>query len=105
MDQVSRLEASSGGSTTCAIRGSEATLWCWGYNHVSAGRMDDPIELDLVPTQVAGLSGVADVAVGTTHTCVLLADGRLECWGRNYWGQLGTGDMGAREVPTEIDLP
>lgn len=32
------------------------------------------------------------MAVGTDHTCALLDDGRVQCWGRNDRGQLGLGD-------------
>ena len=32
------------------------------------------------------------VAAGGSHTCMRLPDGTVQCWGRNYSGQLGNGD-------------
>ena len=36
------------------------------------------------------------------HTCALLDNGRVRCWGNGYWGQLGygnTNDIGDDEAP------
>jgi alpha-tubulin suppressor-like RCC1 family protein len=37
-------------------------------------------------------SGVVAMAVGGRHTCALKDDGRVSCWGSDYFGQLGHGD-------------
>lgn len=38
----------------------------------------------------------ARVATGTWHTCAILADGRVKCWGDNSYGELGLGDTDNR---------
>jgi alpha-tubulin suppressor-like RCC1 family protein len=40
---------------------------------------------------VDGISNAVDVAVGAGHTCALLNDGTVWCWGGNANGQLGDG--------------
>ena len=35
---------------------------------------------------------VEDAVLGENHTCVLLSDGSVKCWGNNHFGQLGRGD-------------
>ena len=43
------------------------------------------------------------VATGESHTCALLDDHRVKCWGRNEFGQLGYGDTRDRGgSPTDM---
>ncbi|MSP23788.1 MAG: hypothetical protein EXR75_01210 [Myxococcales bacterium] len=38
-------------------------------------------------------SAVTAIAAGGLHTCALLNDDTVKCWGRNHYGQLGLGDV------------
>lgn len=42
------------------------------------------------------------VAAGSLHTCALLDDHRVKCWGYNGYGQLGLGDGIDRVVPEDM---
>jgi alpha-tubulin suppressor-like RCC1 family protein len=42
------------------------------------------------------------LAAGSFHTCALLVDGRVACWGQNAEGQLGTGDTRDLSRPTLV---
>lgn len=52
------------------------------------------------------LEGVTALAPGRTHTCALLADQSVSCWGNNDSGQLGVlpGVTGASATPLRVDL-
>ena len=39
------------------------------------------------------------IAVGLNHTCVILGNGQVKCWGDNDFGQLGLGDIEPRNDP------
>jgi alpha-tubulin suppressor-like RCC1 family protein len=41
------------------------------------------------PAPLAAPARAVDVAAGTLHSCALMADGRVQCWGANDHGQLG----------------
>jgi alpha-tubulin suppressor-like RCC1 family protein len=57
-------------------------------------------------TPIARIDDMAWVAVsaGGEHTCAIDAIGRLFCWGRNTFGQIGN-SVSARASAGPIDLP
>jgi alpha-tubulin suppressor-like RCC1 family protein len=48
------------------------------------------------------LTGVRSLASGTDHTCALIDDGTVKCWGANSRGQLGDGTTTKRTRPTAV---
>jgi hypothetical protein len=44
------------------------------------------------------------ITAGKAHTCVVLSQGRVSCWGWNKFGQLGTGRNVLEQTPTELKL-
>lgn len=84
------LQVSTGFWHTCAIQ-SDHTLWCWGEGtdgDLGVGTLD----YSDTPLQVTALdSSVAEVRVGSRHTCARKLDGSLWCWGRADFGALGLG--------------
>jgi alpha-tubulin suppressor-like RCC1 family protein len=52
-----------------------------------------------VPVAVAGISDAVHLGVGGQHSCALLKDRTLRCWGDNGTGQLGDGTQTASAAP------
>ena len=53
--------------------------------------------------EVIGLPGVVNaISTGGSHSCALMTGGRLECWGRNNYGQLGNGTTTATIEPVLV---
>ncbi|MEA2699194.1 MAG: hypothetical protein QOI66_3465 [Myxococcales bacterium] len=90
---------SSGANHSCALLSSGAVK-CWGANEegqlgqgdvrprgIAPGELGEQLNpVDLGPGRIA-----TAVAAGGAHTCALLDDGAVKCWGANSAGQLGIG--------------
>ena len=90
----------AGDHHACAIMDDES-LTCWGRN--LDGELGDGTTTDRTsPTAVSLNAGenVIDVGSGDKHTCALLDDGSIKCWGDNLRGQLGDGTNTDRSLPT-----
>ena len=41
--------------------------------------------------------------MGRAHSCALLTDGKIKCWGRDVYGQLGDGAItSSQTTPVEV---
>jgi alpha-tubulin suppressor-like RCC1 family protein len=96
---------------TCALLDDD-TVRCWGDNTSgqlglgdTSGRGDQPGEMGVNLPAVALGSGrtASAIAASGYHTCVLLDNDRLKCWGYNADGELGQGDTETRgDEPDEM---
>ena len=93
-------EISLGPVTACAtVEGGG--LRCWGRNAECQLGLGDQAAVgdDEYPAQAAALAlgrPVTQVALGRHHSCALLDDASVRCWGANFTGQLGYGDWDSR---------
>lgn len=92
-EEVSSIAAN--GNHTCALL-STGDVRCWGDNgNGQLGNGDrEPIGDDELPSSVPPLNfegKVTQIAAGYRHTCALLENGTVRCWGANESGELGYG--------------
>ena len=95
---------SSGGSHTCALYG-DGSVWCWGANW--DGELGNGTEVFVTsPVGVLGLTGLTAtyVSAGGYHTCALFSNGSIECWGANWYGQLGNNSVKDSSEPVVVSL-
>ena len=50
----------------------------------------------------AGKTCIQQVSSGASHSCALLTDGTIRCWGSNTNGQLGNGALGDSATPVTV---
>jgi alpha-tubulin suppressor-like RCC1 family protein len=104
----SALTVSAGLRHACALL-DDGTVRCWGHAG-SYGALGYGNTSDIGDTETPGSVGPVNLAgsataisAGNSHTCAVLFNGSVRCWGDNQFGQLGyanTNDIGDDEFPS-----
>jgi alpha-tubulin suppressor-like RCC1 family protein len=101
----------SGVGHTCAILGN-GTVRCWGL--AGQGQLGYGNTTNVGEAQSPGSVGPVDLGTGRTavalatrsaHTCVILDNGSVKCWGQSTSGALGYGNtntIGDNETPGSV---
>ena len=98
-------DVSAGSAHTCAKK-IDNTVWCWGNNQWGQLGIGYTSLKSTTPVQVFDadsypLQGVAQLAADV-HTCAVMTDFRVWCWGNNRWGQLGNRSTRDEPVPVLV---
>ena len=107
---------SAGAGHTCAVL-DDGSVRCWGYG--VNGRLgygsrdsvgDDEVPGSMAPVDLGAGHTATAITAGEAHTCAILNDANVRCWGYAGHGQLGYGDeqsIGDNESPGDagpVDL-
>jgi alpha-tubulin suppressor-like RCC1 family protein len=96
----------AGANHTCALL-DNAQVVCWGdnaYGQLGQGNMDnvgDGIGQTVAATPTINMGtgrSVVAISAGDLHTCALLDNAAVKCWGSGGNGRLGTGDTNDRGI-------
>lgn len=99
-----------GGNHTCALL-DDGNVRCWGLgefgqlgygNTTSIGDSEDPGAAG--PVNLAGQTAKA-ITAGAFHTCAILDNDSVRCWGLNTNGQLGYANTSAVVDPSQVASP
>jgi alpha-tubulin suppressor-like RCC1 family protein len=104
------VQLAAGVYHTCALLTTGAVR-CWGYGLAAAlgyGNVetigDDETPVSAGDVNVGGT--VVQLSAGFNHTCALLSDATVRCWGTGLAGELGLGDnlriVGDDESPASV---
>lgn len=101
LTNVSAL-AMGGREHTCALL-ADQTVSCWGMNNFGQlGNGTGTQANSATPVAVTGLGNVMALVTGVSHTCAVLVDQSMKCWGMNNMGQLGTGVPYYSPTPVQV---
>ena len=88
---------SAGEWHACAARAG-GQLGCWGgndYGDLGLGTDEGPETCQNVcsrsPVEPVGVAGAVQVGASQFNGCALLSGGTIDCWGADWYGQLGIG--------------
>ncbi len=92
-----------GDDHTCVLV-EEGRISCVGDG--DSGQLGDSTNFEdrRKPHLVVGIETAIGVSAGEDHTCAVLADGTVKCWGDNDKGQLGNGDATGRDRSSPVDV-
>eukprot|EP00004_Rigifila_ramosa_P022828 TRINITY_DN6320_c0_g1_i1.p1 TRINITY_DN6320_c0_g1~~TRINITY_DN6320_c0_g1_i1.p1 ORF type:complete len:1876 (+),score=264.68 TRINITY_DN6320_c0_g1_i1:886-6513(+) len=83
------------------------TARCWGAG--GSGQLGNGQTVDIgdnfgemPPAEIAVAGPVMQLALGQWSTCSLTTLSRVQCWGGNYYGQLGQGNVVNTAIPTPV---
>lgn len=104
-------QVASGAEHSCAL--ANGVVRCWG-NNLDGELGDGTTNPHHTPAPVAGLDGAVEIVAGPefdiahvgrgSHTCAVLGDGGVACWGANVDGLENQYTTTSRRlVPTRID--
>lgn len=112
-------QLTAGSLHTCGVT-LAGIPFCWGFNFTGQNGDGTTTIATGSPTRVAGSVTFTGMATGVErlrefdspvaqHTCGITGDGRVYCWGDNFYGQLGTGlafpDQSRSLVPVRARMP
>ena len=97
------IQVSAGWYHSCAVL-TDSTVECWGSN--SEGQLGNTsVALggqSATPVLVEGITTATSVSLGMKHSCALLTDGTIKCWGWNDKNQLGGGVGAQSTTPVSV---
>ena len=91
----------TGDTHTCASL-PDKTVRCWGDNTYGQLGTDPKVPRAYNPLTVSGVTNATAVTGGDAHTCALLSDTTVSCWGSNISGQLGNGTTNDSSTPVAV---
>lgn len=90
---------------SCAVTNAGGVK-CWGANLYGELGDGTTVSRSRTPVDVSGLaSGIAALAAGGRHACVITSAGAMKCWGDNGFGQLGDDTFAQRRTPVNVLWP
>jgi alpha-tubulin suppressor-like RCC1 family protein len=98
---ISASAVAAGAEHACLI--DRNNVWCWGRNtfgqlgNGSRGHAARPTLVNLF-----GATAPASICAGEGHTCAVMGDGTVRCWGHGNLGQIGNGMTASAEVPVAL---
>ena len=84
------IAIAAGREHACAVRAGGAVI-CWGFNVFGQVGTAGTNTVVTTPFEIPSISTAVAIAAGPDHTCALLVNGPVQCWGKNDSGQLGNG--------------
>lgn len=102
LEDAKFMKVATGTRHTCGLK-NESTIVCWGDNEMAQLGNNSTFSSSVpVAVQLPEGATAREIAAGDSHTCALLDNDDVMCWGSNSKGKLGDGSTTQRLVPTKV---
>jgi alpha-tubulin suppressor-like RCC1 family protein len=107
MIELPAVSLALGGEHTCAVF-EDGSVRCWGSGSLLGRASFEHIGDDELPSTAGDVDvggAVKQLSANVFHTCALLTNGSVRCWGTPGWGKLGypgTLQIGDDETPASV---
>jgi hypothetical protein len=100
--EINATSISAGGGLTCALDNSSGIVKCWGYNNNGQLGIDDRNDRGDGANEMGSNLPIVDLGTGRTataifsgtyHSCAILDNSAVKCWGMGGYGMLGQGSV------------
>lgn len=93
-------QVSVGGIHTCILT-TNGSVHCWGDGQNGKLGYGDTSDRNSPGEAIPDLTNVTQISSGSSHTCALVENGSVHCWGAGGNSQLGYGNSNERQSPGE----
>lgn len=98
----SAIAISVGYGHSCVILDNQSVS-CWGHqDHIGNGTQSSNLDYPTLTASLGNNASAVGISSSLYHTCVLLGNGSVSCWGTGNYGKLGNGDLQTKRIPTLV---
>jgi alpha-tubulin suppressor-like RCC1 family protein len=96
-------QVSAGFGHTCALLAT-GRVWCWGVQRY--GALGDGVSASdgysQTPVVVGNVTGATNLSVNSLHSCAVVSNGLVKCWGEGADGELGNSAFADSAVAVNV---
>ncbi|MBU3914079.1 hypothetical protein KKA14_00925, partial [bacterium] len=87
------------------VSDSSNDLKCWGNTGTTEGRLGNGSTAGITdqPVEVSGITNAIQVSTAHNHSCAVLSDGTIKCWGEGTYGKLGNNSTITQTTPVTVN--
>jgi alpha-tubulin suppressor-like RCC1 family protein len=101
---ISNATALSGGTAHYCARLATGVVQCWGFNYYDSLGHVGQVGDSAVPLNVTNITTAVAVSAGWGHSCAVLQNQSVQCWGDGASGQLGANPPSGTSSATPLTV-
>jgi len=105
IDNITNIKQISMGDNYACVLSNNGDIKCWGCE--SSGQLGNGIDNSYYckadHQEVVGITNAIFIESGHSHSCAILENKKIKCWGENNYGQLGIDNTSDQSTPVLLE--